>query len=789
MVQCTLMSQVKTTIRTASKDILARAMAMEDITVEHRADVPTAYFDTKNRTLCLPVWEDMDDSLYDMLVGHEVSHALHTPTEGWQEFVGEGKGSAMRHMFINCVEDARIERQIKDKFPGLRRDFASAYKSLHERDLFELAGRDISELPLIDRLNLEFKLGLFGLVDVPFSAEEKPYVKRMAEATTFEEVMTLAEELYDRQVEEDAEKQEQESGEGQPAPSSGDDEEGEGSGAGSGEDTEDSDDAGEGAGGLGDDEENEDGQNSDDSGNESESGEDSGDSMNDDTDDGESADSQDGESGQNGDGLDYSDYENNTDAAGSTQRSFEKGVEDMRNDDGTDFAYRTLPDLNLENVIVGWKDIDTLWNGQHERNTNHTDSDGSLRTAQNHRMQELRNEQTRDCQSFLNKARPTVMHMVQQFQMKQAADADKRTSIAKTGVLDTVSMINYRWSEDIFVKNEVHADGKNHGIVIYIDWSGSMSGILQDTVEQCLVLTEFCQKAGIPFDVYAFSSNTYVPNPKGFSRYSDEYRKIVDSMEARPQYTADRDDALRPHTFQLYHYLSSQMNARQYKTAVQNFWNTSQGACYRGGYSIPDCLQLGCTPLNEAVLSGLQIIPEFQRQNGVQIVNAVFLTDGEGHSMGLRGYSRNNQVSVLRDQKTQRTYRVENTGGYGQETDTMLQLLKDRTGCNTIGIRLHDNKNIKNMRWTWWSDGSVDSDKAFEEACRNYKKDNYCVIPSNGYDGYFCVKGTVSVEFDALEDLPDEASFTRLKNAFIKGNTSKKSSRVIANRLIDIIAA
>ena len=81
-----------TKIRTASKDILARAMAQEDITVEHRANAPSAYFDVKNRTLCLPVWKEMDNSVYDMLVGHEVSHALHTPADGWGEFV-DGNGT------------------------------------------------------------------------------------------------------------------------------------------------------------------------------------------------------------------------------------------------------------------------------------------------------------------------------------------------------------------------------------------------------------------------------------------------------------------------------------------------------------------------------------------------------------------------------------------------------------------------------------------------------------------------------------------------------------------------
>ena len=70
------------TVNKATKDILARCMATEDIIVEHRSDVPSAYFDTKNRVLCLPVWKDMDNSVYDMLVGHEVSHALNTPCEG-----------------------------------------------------------------------------------------------------------------------------------------------------------------------------------------------------------------------------------------------------------------------------------------------------------------------------------------------------------------------------------------------------------------------------------------------------------------------------------------------------------------------------------------------------------------------------------------------------------------------------------------------------------------------------------------------------------------------------------
>ena len=757
-----------TKIRTASKDILARAMAMEDITVEHRADAPSAYFDTKNRVLCLPVWKDMDDAIYDMLVGHEVSHALHTPAEGWQEFVAQ---DGRKHMFLNCVEDARIERMIKDKFPGLRKDFASAYKSLHDQDLFEIAGKDISSLPLIDRLNLEFKLGLFGLVDVPFSADERQYVTRMAEAVTFEEVMTLADDLYELQKQEDEKNKPEQVESDEGSPGAGEDGEGQEGSTSPDADGED-ESSGSGTSGAGD--EGDDETDGASSGEGDESGEDSGASANDDTDDGESAESTEGENGQSGEGdneLSYDDYENNIDAAGSTQRAFERGMEEMRDENAESFAYRTLPKMILENCVVGWETITEDMASSHARMT--SDNRSEYYTSQIA-------ENRKNLQQFQNKSRPTVMHMVQQFQMKQAADADKKTSIAKTGVLDTTSMINYRWSEDIFVKNEVHADGKSHGMVMFVDWSGSMSGILQDTVEQLLVLVEFCRKAGIPYDVYAFSSNEFVSNPKGYDRYSDEYREMLEKLEERKQYTADREDSLRPHSFQLYHYLSSDMNARQYKTALQNFWYISEAATqYRSG--IPSHYQLGCTPLNEAVLCAMEIVPEFQQRNGTQIVNTVFLSDGEGHGIGIRTGWRSDR-GVLRDHKTRRTYACGNQ--QGAETFCLIECLKDKTGCNAISIRLHDSKHIKNLRYTYWAD-----DNNFEQACHQYKKENFVTIDVQGYDKYFIVKGDLKVEFDALDNVGDDASYTRIKNAFMKGNTSKKSSRVIASQIVDIIAA
>ena len=717
-------------------------MATEDITVRHSVSAETASFDTLNRVLTLPVWQDMDNALYDMLVGHEVSHALHTPADGWKTAVGEGPLSRMRHMFVNVVEDARIERLIKAQFPGLRRDFASAYTSLHDRDLFEVKGKDLTDLPLIDRLNLEFKLGLFGLISVPFSTGEQQYVTRMAETKTFEEVVALAHELFDIESEKmnDDQQQDQmsEAGEGEESDSDID------MPSESDEDGQSDDQSGVGAG-TDSDEDGEEGTSAAGGSEGDEDGTDSGQSMTDDTDDGESADSTDGEgsgTGREGD-LSYDDYSNNPAAPGSTQNAFENGVSEMRDTEADEYAYLTLPTANLDQIVVDHTIIAGMFSD--------IDTTASEKCSK----------------QYLNSIKPIVNSMVQQFQMKQAADADKRTSVSKTGILNPVSMINYRWSEDIFLKNETVSDGKNHGIVMYLDWSGSMCNILQDTVEQLLVLVEFCRKVNIPFEVYAFSSNLYCP----YDRYSDENKKWHDDQP--DQWNTDDDSDCHPHSFQLYNFLSSRMNKQQYASGVQNLWMTVAGIT---DYSVPypRHLSLGSTPLNEAVVCAMQQVPEFQNAHGVQIVSTVFLTDGEGH--GMMGGSWGRQLHVT-DKKTKKSYRIEGRG----ETKALLEMLRDRTGSNLVGIRLHDAKNIKHLRWDL-------PENEYEALSKQYKNENYITLDS-AYDEYFIVKGDLKVETDAMESLTEDASYTRIKNAFIKGGNRKKTSRVIANKMVDIFAS
>ena len=182
-----------------SKSILAKLLATENVTVEH-GNYSTASFDVKNRVLRLPIWKEMSGNLYDLLVLHEVGHALFTPEEGMHDAKGHGKGFKS---FLNVVEDARIERKIKVKYPGGRRAFIDGYSNLMERDFFGVRNMNLDTLGLIDKINLHYKVG--DHVDLTFSDEESVFLDRIDKANTWKEVVKICEDLYDYAKENESE--------------------------------------------------------------------------------------------------------------------------------------------------------------------------------------------------------------------------------------------------------------------------------------------------------------------------------------------------------------------------------------------------------------------------------------------------------------------------------------------------------------------------------------------------------------------------------------------------------
>ena len=127
------------------------------------------------------------------------------------------------------------------------------------------------------------------------------------------------------------------------------------------------------------------------------------------------------------------------------------------------------------------------------------------------------NDAKKDFKDFKKSAQKEVNYLVKEFEMKKSASAYARAATSRTGVLDTTKLHTYKYNEDLFKKVTVLPDGKNHGLVFILDWSGSMNSVMLDTVKQLYNLIWFCRKIQVPFEVYAFT-NCY-PNPNTKTSY------------------------------------------------------------------------------------------------------------------------------------------------------------------------------------------------------------------------------------------------------------------------------
>ena len=114
------------------KDRLAKLLATENITVRHSASASTASFDVKDRVLTLPVWKSLSQQgegtlsesdatdVYDLLVGHEVGHALYTPYKGWEQAI---KLDGLNKIFSISWKTLESRNLSRENIPGYARRF------------------------------------------------------------------------------------------------------------------------------------------------------------------------------------------------------------------------------------------------------------------------------------------------------------------------------------------------------------------------------------------------------------------------------------------------------------------------------------------------------------------------------------------------------------------------------------------------------------------------------------------------------------------------------------------
>ena len=730
-------------------------MAAEDINVEYSDKAATASFDTESRTLKMPVFKDISDDSTDLFLGHEVGHALYTP-QGEIHKVLE-KGGTYKN-FVNIVEDARIEKMIQNKFPGLRRCFFGGYNELMERDFFGTNGQDINDYNFIDRLNIHFKAGVRAGVD--FSAEESIFVNRMENLRSWEDTIALSDDLYEyckaREEEPLTDKTSdfQESAESDESET----EDSQTDSDGSGEDTKEEDSS----------------QGQDDSGEETDA--DSGSDSESDTDDNRESDSESDTGGVEGDGTSA---DNGTSTSGKkgtdsgsvdeltskTQESFDSKLEDLVDSESIR-TYYNIPNVDLDTVIVPMSTI-------------HQNIDKGLRDKDALDLLELASKKFKE---FSNEQKSIISYLIKEFEMRKSADEHKRTKVARTGILNPNKLHAFKFSEDIFLRNSVVSDGKNHGFVMFVDWSGSMISQMADTIDQLMMLALFCKKAQIPFDVYAFTT-AYGSDKRnscgGFYRFDD-------LKEGDLGITDD---------FNLLHLISSTLKTSAFNRSMTYVSYLRHMFAYHTSYNseiswelIGDFM-LGGTPLNEAIITAMSIVPQFQKNNNVQIVNTIFLTDGQGQNKQYRyeadtacfhdPYGRPSE-SVIVDPVTKKHYN-------SRVTDKiLLEILKDRTGTTLAGffISTSNKKSFGNDCWHM----NVPYDQ-ISRLWDSMKANGFCVVETNGYDEYYILASkNLRIENNGLAGIKSDMTKGKMKNAFVKAQQGKIANKKMLSKFAELVA-
>jgi hypothetical protein len=713
-----------------SKSLLAKLMATENLVVEQR-NVRTASFDAASRVLTVPVLdENISGYLYDLFMGHEVGHALYTPVDGlkkaWELKLPQG--------ITNVLEDVRIERKIKNKYPGIRSSFVRGYNELVEKDFFGTAGTDLNDLNFIDRVNLYTKGG--AAQGIKFKdGIEKILLKKIESTETYDDVITLAQEVMSYLKEEEEERkanrpqfEEDEDGEYEDFDSEG---------------YEDSDDFDNWDDEL---EPKKAGDNSDDS-------ENTDDELNDEKD------------GNHEGGGSSPEGQNDQPIKSHTDEAFRRNESKLFSDSNKSLYYGNIPDFDLEKVIVPHKQ---LWKRYRDDVTERTLNWSS----------EFKGVNLKKFMKLRNDSKKVVGYLAKEFELRKNAEQMKRASVAKTGELNMSKIYAYQLTDDIFKKMTVIPGAKSHGLVMFLDWSGSMHNHLDNTMKQLINLVMFCKKVNIPYEVYAFSSE-----------YDDCYNH------------PPKEGDIYTQQFKLLNLFSSKMSAAEFSYAGAALCQMTE---YRRGYK-PHWFSLGGTPLTEAILSAMKIVPQFQKDYKLQIVNTVFLTDGEGHSLNQvvykdsngrmtsgtcnrdepYDYSRTSRVMVIRDPITKMQEKVENN--YGRPlTAAYIKMLKARTDSNIVGFYVLAGRELSRELYHFMPNvPSYVHDKHKVE----FRKNKFMVVTSAGYDEYYLLRAEGLDTDDDVEFTVKENATTRgLVSAFNKYAGNRLSNRVVLNRFVGLIA-
>jgi len=752
-------TQKNTLIKLDTKSQLAKLIATENITIQHN-QVKTASFDTVNRVLTLPIFKVQSGDVYDMLIAHECSHALYTPTNGWKKISDD---DSLRQ-YVNVLEDTRIDRMIQKKYPGVVKNYLNGFDILEKQNFFGLNGKDVNtDLMLIDKINMRSKSS--NRISFIWSAEDKEWLQKVDALKTFNQVVKLAKDMLNWQKKKIEELKKLPDFDDHPF----------------------SDNYGDG------DETDIDSDNSNDENGDSDN---NAENKNDDVEEVDESNQSNAHAqgaGGNG-GVDPANLKV------ITNDTFEKNKQELL-DGETKYNYFNLPKVNLKNVIVSNKEWIKTWKQTVWQKGDYSDHVPARRL-------EYVNWLKDSFKKFKNDNKKTVMYLVKEFEMKKSATAYKRATTDKTGTIDPLKLKDYKFSDDIFKRLTITPDAKNHGMIMLLDWSGSMCDSIKQTIEQLMNLVWFCDKVNIPYEVYLFTSEMAGKTNK--YRYLENGDKIKNDSQI---YNFKHGDGVFE-DFNLVNIASHKLKRKQLDESLLYLWHMAEyyneRYSYRNGYldsykgdrfSVPDCFWLGTTPLNESLVAMNQIIPMFKAKYNIEKLTFITLTDGGSNSNYGCSKIVNNGKHLTVDHKgnsdTQvitvgkKQYTPSNKNYRGVMTDLLLNVLKKEYGVNTIGFYI-----IKNLRRMWDLESMVGKYKDWDDKQtkilklrKQFSKEKCADAVKDGYNRYFLLNGKdLGVENADLSGVNENMKAGKIKQLFSKSMKGRIVSRSLLNKFIQEVA-
>ena len=668
-------------------DLTARLLATENLTVMKQA-VSTACFNVEKRELILPIFKDMTNEIEQMLVCHEVGHALYTTVD----MLEASKELPNLHTYINVVEDVRIEKLMKRKYPGIKKVMLEGYKQLNDQDFFGVNEiEDHDDLLLIDRINLWFKVGISS--GVSFSDKENQFIDRAEKTETPDEVIQLAKDLYEFTKEELEQKRQEQQ-----------EERGEGKSKVVGEVTEETDEDSEG--------------------------------------------------------------ENELDSI--TDKSFNQKLDDAVDTLSNERRYLSLDPEYDPDTLIGYKTVlEELSNVL------------TLESITNHYGQARYDYDTKSYVSaqveynkFRTNALKTVNYLLKEFDMKKAATNYKRTTVSKTGSLDMKKIWGYQLNDDLFKRVSITKDGKKHGMQILVDWSGSMSGVIEDVMQQVIILSMFCYRAQIPFQVLAFTD--------AYRSYGTPYntRKIDRNAkyEANPNLL---DNAVN--NCRLIEFFNSKMTSKEFNEMCKIVFNT---------HAVITEYHLGATPLNDALAYMVDYTGKFISKHSIEKMSFITLTDGQGDRLRTRYTKMKKSDDYIIDPRTKLVYDF-NESDSTLQTDMLLKMIKDRYNVTNIGFYIAGKATYREIQGAIWANGAYTkgNPNQVEETKSSIRKNGFASFTTKGRDNLFIVPAkSIKIEEVEYEVNATSQSAASIANKFGRALEANQTNKLLLNQFIKQIA-